>query len=39
MSMLNRRYLNSDYSITESRILYELYKNQGCNANFIVRKL
>lgn len=39
MSLLNKSYLNSDYAITEARILYELYENNGCNANYIVHKL
>lgn len=39
MSLLNNRYLHSDFSMTEARILYELYENRGCHASFLVHKL
>lgn len=33
------KILNSDYSITESRVLYELHKRKECTADDIVRQL
>ncbi|MDE6763388.1 MAG: MarR family transcriptional regulator [Oscillospiraceae bacterium] len=39
MDMLDSCYLDSEYSVTEVRILYEIYGNKNCTANFIVGKL
>lgn len=32
-------YLSSDYSITESRVLFEIYEKEECNADYIVKRL
>lgn len=37
--VMDRTYLDSEYSVTESRILYELYENGGCSAKYIAGKL
>lgn len=37
--MLNRKFLDSGYSVTESRILFELSLSQTCTANFLAEKL
>lgn len=39
MDFYENNYLNSDYSITESRVLYELYGREGCTADDITKKL
>ena len=39
MEFYENKYLNSDYSITESRVLYEIYENGKCNADDVVKKL
>lgn len=39
MDMLDSCYLGSEYSVTEVRIIYEIYGNENCTANFIVGKL
>lgn len=39
MDFYENHYLNSDYSITESRVLYELYEREGCTADDIIRRL
>ncbi len=39
MDILDSCYLDSDYSVTEVRILYEIYGNEKCTANLIVGKL
>ena len=39
MDFYENRYLNSDYSITESRVLYEIYESKECSADDIVKKL
>ena len=36
---LNRSYLDSGYSVTETRILFELYQNERINAAGIIHKL
>lgn len=33
---LNGRYLQSDFSVTETRILYEIYQKGTCNASYLV---
>lgn len=39
MDFYENKYLNSDYSMTESRVLYEIYENGKCNADDVVKKL
>lgn len=39
MNHYENRYAGSDYSITESRVLYEVYENAGCSADDIVKQL
>lgn len=39
LGILNRNYLNSSYSLTEARVLFELNDNDGCNANYLTDKL
>ena len=37
MNLLGNHYLGSEYSITEARVLFELYVNEGCNATYIAQ--
>ena len=37
MNLLGNHYLGSEYSVTEARIIYEIYKNEGCNATYIAQ--
>ena len=37
MNLLGNHYLGSEYSVTEARIIYEIYKNEGCNATYIAK--
>lgn len=37
--LLTQKYLNSEYSMAEARILYEIYENKEISARDIVRKL
>ena len=37
MKLLGSRYLGTDASAAEARILYELYTNEDCNAAYITR--
>ena len=39
MNLYENNYLNSDYSMTESRVLYELYGKEGCTADDITKQL
>lgn len=39
MEFYENRYLGSDYSITESRVLYEIYESGECSADDIIKKL
>lgn len=39
MDILDSCYLDSEYSVTEVRIIYEIYGNEKCTANLIVGKL
>lgn len=32
MNLLGNNYLGSKYSVTEARIFFEIYENEGCNA-------
>lgn len=35
MKLLGNQYLGSEYSATEARVFFEVYKNEGCNAAHI----
>lgn len=37
--LLTQKYLNSDYSVAEARIIYEIYAEPGINARDIVSRL
>ncbi|MDD3363335.1 MAG: MarR family transcriptional regulator [Hespellia sp.] len=37
MNLLGNHYLGSEYSVTESRVFFELYENEGCNAAHIAQ--
>lgn len=37
--LLTQKYLNTEYSVAEARILYEIYENKGISARDIVRNL
>lgn len=37
--LISQKYLNSDYSVAEARILYEIYANPGISARDIARGL
>lgn len=37
MNLLGDHYLGSEYSITQARIIFELYENEGCNAAYIAQ--
>lgn len=37
MNLLGNHYLGSEFSITEARILFEIYENEGCNATYIAQ--
>lgn len=39
LGMLNRNFLHSEYSVTETRILFEIKTNEGCSANDIINTL
>ncbi len=39
MDLLDSCYLDSEYSVTEVRVLYEICGNKNCTANLIVGKL
>ncbi|MHC5250374.1 MarR family winged helix-turn-helix transcriptional regulator [Enterococcus sp. LJL90] len=39
MSLLKNKYLNSNYSITEARVLFEVYMHDECTSSFIVKSL
>ena len=39
LGMLNRRFLDSEFSVTETRILFELSVSDHCTANFLTEKL
>lgn len=39
LRVMDRTYLESEYSVTESRILYELDENNGCTAKYLTDKL
>ncbi len=37
MNLLGNRYLGSEYSATEARVLFEIYESAGCTASRICR--
>lgn len=37
MNLLGNSYLGTEYSITEARIFFEIYENEGCNAAYLSR--
>lgn len=37
MNLLGNHYLGSEYSVTEARIFFEIYENEGCNAAHIAQ--
>lgn len=39
MNLYGNDYFGSHYSITESRVLYEIYEQEACNADHIVKQL
>lgn len=39
LGMLDREFLRSGYSVAENRVLYELYRHDGCTANFLAEGL
>lgn len=39
MKLLGNRYLGSEYSVTEARVFFEIYENEGCNAAHIAEKM
>lgn len=39
MHLLGDHYLGSEYSITQARIFFEIYENEGCNAAHIAQNM
>lgn len=39
LSLLGNHYLNSEYSVTEARVFFEIYENEGCNAAYIEKSV
>lgn len=37
--LLGNRYLGSEYSAAEARVIFEIYENDGCNAAYISKKM
>lgn len=37
MNLLGNHYLGSELSVTEARIIFEIYENEGCNATYIAQ--
>ena len=37
--LLGNHYLGSAYSVTEARVLFEVYHNNGCNASYIAKTM
>lgn len=37
MNLLGDHYLGSEYSVTEARVFFEIYENEGCNAAHIAQ--
>lgn len=39
MNLLGDHYLGSEYSVTQARIFFEIYENEGCTATHIARTM
>lgn len=39
LGFLNKNYLDSGFSVTETRILFELHEQRGINANYLIELL
>lgn len=39
LELLGNHYLDSEYSVTEARVLYEVFYNNGCNASYIAKAM
>lgn len=39
LSLLDKNYLNSEYSVTDARILFEISSTESCTAKALVKKL
>ena len=39
LRLLDNHYLNSEYTPTEARVLFEIYENDGCSAACIAKKM
>ncbi|CDO17020.1 TPA: MarR family transcriptional regulator [Bacillus anthracis] len=39
MNLLGNHYLGSEYSVTEARIFFEIYENEGCTATHIAQEM
>lgn len=39
MNLLGNHYLGSEYSVTEARVIFEIYENEGCNATYIAQTM
>lgn len=37
MNLLGNHYLGSEYTVTEARVFFEIYENEGCNAAHIAK--
>lgn len=37
MNLLGNYYLGSEYSVTEARVFFEIYENEGCHAAHIAK--
>lgn len=39
MHLLGDHYLGSEYSVTEARVFFEIYENEGCSAAHIAQRM
>lgn len=39
LDLLGNHYLGSEYSATEARVFFEIYRHSGCNAAYIARTM
>ena len=39
LRLLDNHYLDSEYTPTEARVLFEIHENDGCNAAFIAKEM
>lgn len=39
MHLLGRHYLGSEYAVTESRVFFEVYQQEGCTAAHVARTM